>query len=237
VRTMCGSRTGGRSLPCVMSDWQRCVDWFLAKYCRCRLCLDSCWCRWRTSAKGRCRWGLQVWSRQVGFVWGTRWPVGSSAGRMVAWTARWSHGRFLVEPQNQGRDGTTWEPSHEWRLAQATPNSRGLQWFSRKPLGYSVEPQNRGRRLDEEVWPTQAGSTAQEGRSDRLGQSDCLGRSNRPGGRSDCPGRWRRDASKRRTRVGIARLASRLSRLRSPGIHPMKKIWRLPNSPLRGLYP
>jgi hypothetical protein len=26
LRTMCGSRTGGWSLPCVMSDWQRCVD-------------------------------------------------------------------------------------------------------------------------------------------------------------------------------------------------------------------
>jgi hypothetical protein len=40
MRTMCGSRTGGWLLPCVMSDWQRCVDWFLAKYCRCRLRLD-----------------------------------------------------------------------------------------------------------------------------------------------------------------------------------------------------
>jgi hypothetical protein len=60
---------------------------------------------------------------------------------------------FLVEPQNQGRAGTTWEPSHEWRLAEATPSSRGLQWFTRKSLGYSVEPQNRGRRLDEEVRP------------------------------------------------------------------------------------
>jgi hypothetical protein len=58
VRTMCGSRTGGWSLPCVMSDWQHCVDWFLAKYCRCRLRLDWCWCRWRTSVKGRRRWGL-----------------------------------------------------------------------------------------------------------------------------------------------------------------------------------
>jgi hypothetical protein len=27
---------------------------------------------------------------------------------------------FLVEPQNQGRAGTMWEPSHEWRLAEAT---------------------------------------------------------------------------------------------------------------------
>jgi hypothetical protein len=56
VRTMCGSRTGGWSLPCVRSDWQCYVDWFLAKYCRCRLRLDWCWCKWRTSAKGRRRW-------------------------------------------------------------------------------------------------------------------------------------------------------------------------------------
>jgi hypothetical protein len=90
LRIMCGSRAGGWSLPGVISDWQRCVDWFLAKYCRCRLRLDSCWCRWRTSAKGCCWWGLQVWRRQVGFVRGTRWPVGSSADRMVARTTRWS---------------------------------------------------------------------------------------------------------------------------------------------------
>jgi hypothetical protein len=89
LRTMCGSRTGGGSLPCVMSDWQRCVDWFLAKYCRCKLRLDWCCCRWKASAKGHHQWGLQVWRRQVGFVRGTRWPAGSSAGRMVAWTARW----------------------------------------------------------------------------------------------------------------------------------------------------
>jgi hypothetical protein len=56
LRTMCGSRTGGWSLPCVMSDLQRCVDWFLAKYCKCRLRLDWCWCRWITSAKSRRRW-------------------------------------------------------------------------------------------------------------------------------------------------------------------------------------
>jgi hypothetical protein len=27
-----------------------------------------------------------------------------------------------------------WEPSHEWRLAEATPSSQGFQWFTRKPL-------------------------------------------------------------------------------------------------------
>jgi hypothetical protein len=58
---------------------------------------------------------------------------------------------------------------------------------------------------------TQAASTAQEGRSDRLGWS------NRPGGRSDHPGRSRREASKRRTHVGIVRLASRLSKVAVAG--------------------
>jgi hypothetical protein len=53
----------------------------------------------------------------------------------------------------------------------------------------------------------QAGSTAQEGQSDRLGRSDCPGRSNRLGGRSDRLGRWRRDASKRRTRVEAKQVA------------------------------
>jgi hypothetical protein len=33
---------------------------------------------------------------------------------------------FLVEPQNQGGAGTTWEPSHELRLAEATPSSQGF---------------------------------------------------------------------------------------------------------------
>jgi hypothetical protein len=131
---------------------------------------------------------------------------------------------FLVEPQNQGRAGTTWEPSHLWRLAEATPSSRGLQWFTRKPLGYSVEPQNRGRRLDEEVRPPRPVQPPRRGGQTAWGRSDCLGRSNRPRGQSDRPGRRRRDASKRRTRVGITRLASRLSRLRSPGICLMKKF-------------
>jgi hypothetical protein len=78
-----------------MSDWQHGVDWLLAKYCRCRLRLDWWWCRWRTSTKGRCRWGLQVWRRQVVLVRGTRWPAGSSVGRMVARTARRSREWFL----------------------------------------------------------------------------------------------------------------------------------------------
>jgi hypothetical protein len=63
---------------------------------------------------------------------------------------------FLVEPQNQGRAGTSWEPSHEWRLAEATSSSRGLRWFTRKSSGYSAEPQSRGRRPGVAVWPKPA---------------------------------------------------------------------------------
>jgi hypothetical protein len=173
---MCGSRTGGWSLPGVMSDWQHCVDWLLAKYCRCRLRLDWCWCRWRTSAKCRHRWGLSVWRRQVGLIEG---PDCQWSQVRAAW---WKELRdevvngFLVESKNQGRAGTTWEPSHEWRLAEATPSSRGLQWFTRKLLGYSVDPQNRGRRLDQEVWPPRpvqpprrGGQTAWAGQIARAG--------------------------------------------------------------------
>jgi hypothetical protein len=103
LKTMCGSRTSGWLLPGVMSDWQHCVDWFLAKYYRCRLWLDWCWCRWRTSAKGHYLWGLQVWRRQVGLVRGTWWLAGSSAGHMVARTTRWSHGRFLGKNDKNGK--------------------------------------------------------------------------------------------------------------------------------------
>jgi hypothetical protein len=52
--SLCGSRTGGWSLPDVMSDWQCCVYWLLAMYCSCRLRLDWWWCRWRTSGHCLC---------------------------------------------------------------------------------------------------------------------------------------------------------------------------------------
>jgi hypothetical protein len=41
-------------------------------------------------------WGLRGVERQVGSARGTRWPAGSSAGRMVARKARQSRGHELV---------------------------------------------------------------------------------------------------------------------------------------------
>jgi hypothetical protein len=57
---------------------------------------------------------------------------------------------FLVEPENQGRTGTKWELSHEWRLAEATPSSQGFQAFTRKPLGSLVDQQSQDRRTEDD---------------------------------------------------------------------------------------
>jgi hypothetical protein len=164
LRARCGLGTSGWSLPGVMSDWQHGVDWFLAKYCRCRLWLDWCWCRWRTSAKVRCRWGLQVWRRVL--VRGTRWLAGSSAIRMVERTAIWSHGRFLgwASKPRSSRDYVGAE--HEWWLAEATLSSRGFRWFTRKPLGSLVDPQGKTKEPKTEVQQHQTGLTGGY-RSDR----------------------------------------------------------------------
>jgi hypothetical protein len=142
MRTMCGSRTGGWSLPSVMSDWQHCVDWFLAKYYRCRLRFDSCWCKWRTSAKGRCRWGLQVWRRQVGLLRGTRWPAGSSVGRMVArttrwswWTVSWLSHKTKVEPGLRGSQVLSgdWRRLHQVRgICGGSPENHRTTRLSHK---------------------------------------------------------------------------------------------------------
>jgi hypothetical protein len=50
-------------------------------------------------------------------------------------------------------------------------------------------------------------------------------------------GSARREASKRMTRVGIARLALRLREGRSPDIHPMVLQRHIPKVPLVGVYP
>jgi hypothetical protein len=174
LRRMCGSRTGGWSLPSVMSDWQRCVDWFSAKYCSCRLRLDWCWCRWRTSAKGHCRWGLQVWRGQVGFVWGTRWPAESSAGRMVAWTARWSHGRFIGRA-SQLKSSRDYVGAESWVvIGGGYIEFAGFLVVHQKTtrfLGSSTKPRpkNRRRRCSsiEPVWPVGTDLTGEEHRSNR----------------------------------------------------------------------
>jgi hypothetical protein len=108
---------------------------------------------WRSIAGAGCglicigageKWAQKVYAlqvlrgveRQVGLTRGTRWPAGSSAGRMVARKARRS--RRSEPVQGSGSAGV---------------RTRGLLRFTRKPSGYLVEPQNQywrlgGRRRD-----------------------------------------------------------------------------------------
>jgi hypothetical protein len=72
-------------------------------------------------------------------------PHGAMNTKIKSWTVSW------LSQQNQGRAGTTWEPSHEWRLPEATPSSRGFRWFTTKPLGSLVDPHSHDRRTEDGV--------------------------------------------------------------------------------------
>jgi hypothetical protein len=130
--------------------------------------------------------GLRGVERQVGLTRGTRWPAGSSAGRMVARKARRSRRSEPVQ-------GSGSQLKFARGVCGGSPQNRP---------GYSVEPQNQDWRLD---------------------------------GRRLDPAR--QEASKRRTPVGNARLASRLRERWSPGIRPMVLQRHIPKVPLVGVYP
>jgi hypothetical protein len=74
---------------------------------------------------------------------------------------------FLVELQNQGRTETTWESSNEWRLAEATPSSRGFQWFTRKPLVPWLIHKAKTEEPKMKVQQHRTGLTGGSDRSDR----------------------------------------------------------------------
>jgi hypothetical protein len=157
-------------------------------------------------------------------MWGSRTGRQRSQVR-PAWWQEWQDevmDGFLVKPQNQGRAGTTWEPSHEWRLAEATPSLRSFRWFTRKPLGSLVDPQSQGRRTEDGVavapdrsdrwvwlvWPVVTGLTGEVSDwSDRWLPVWSMRCTSLTSVRRRSP-----ETSKWRTRVGIARLASRLSK-------------------------
>jgi hypothetical protein len=115
--------------------------------------------------------------------------------RMVARTAGRSRGRFLGRA-SKPRSSRDYVGAESW--VEIGGGYTEFAVFAVVHQNYSVEPQNRGRRLDEEVRPPRPVQPLMRG-----GQTA-----------PDRPGRWCREASKRRTHVGIARLASRLSRLR-----------------------
>jgi hypothetical protein len=138
-------------------------------------------------------------------------PHGGKNSGTKSWTVSWLSLKTKVEP---GLCGSRVMSGDWWRLHRVRwvcSGSPENHWITR--LSHKIEDEDSTRRCG---YPGQSNRPRGAVRSP--------GRSNRPGGRSNRPGRCRREASKRRTCVGIARLASRLSRLRSLGIRPMEKI-------------
>jgi hypothetical protein len=95
-------------------------------------------------------------------------------------------------------------------LAKATSSSRGFRWFTRKPIGSLVDSQSQDRR-------TEDGDAAAPDRSDWWVSPVGTGLT---GVRRCSP-----ETSKRRTRVSIARLASRLSKFAVAG-HPSDGVMK-----------
>jgi hypothetical protein len=89
------------------------------------------------------------------------WPHGGMDNKMKVMDG------FLVEPENQGQAGTTWEPSHEWRLAEATPSSRGFWGFTRKPLVPWLIHKAKTEEPKTEMQQLQTGLTSGSDRSNR----------------------------------------------------------------------
>jgi hypothetical protein len=127
-------------------------------------------------------------------------PHGGKNSGTKSWTVSWLSLKTKVEPGLCGsrvmsgdwrrlhrvRGVCSGSPENHWvtRLSHKTEAEDSTRRCAPRP----VQPPRRGGQI------ARAGLTAQ-------------------GGRSDHPGPWHRDASKQRTRVGITRPASRLSRI------------------------
>jgi hypothetical protein len=153
----------GRSL--VMSDWQRCVDWLLVKYCRRKLRLDWCWCRWRTSAKGLCQWASRCGETSR---LGSRDPAasgikcglhGGKNNKMKSCAVPWLGLKAKTEP------GRSWGPSHEWDWCGGHTKPMGFAVVHHKTtgfLGWATKP-----KLKTEVLQHQVGLTGRSDQYDR----------------------------------------------------------------------
>jgi hypothetical protein len=75
--------------------------------------------------QGLCLAGPRGVERQVGSARVTRWPAGSSAGRMVAKKARQSRGQELVQ-------GSSSRPESARGVCGGSPQNRRVTWLSHK---------------------------------------------------------------------------------------------------------
>jgi hypothetical protein len=94
--------------------------------------------------------GLRGVKRQVGLTQGTRWPVGSSAGRMVVRKARLSRGQEPVQ-------GSGSQPKFARGVCDGSPENRRVTWLSHKTktggsAGEDGIPARREALMPADVW-------------------------------------------------------------------------------------
>jgi hypothetical protein len=134
-------------------------------------------------------------------------PHGGKNSGTKSWMVSWLSLKTKVEP---GRHGSRvmsgdWRRLHRVRgVCSGSPENHWVTWLIYK--------------IDEEVRPPRPVQPPKTG-SQTAWASLTAHLTAQRGGRSDRPGHCRREASKRRTRIGIARLASSLSKVAVAG-HP-----------------
>jgi hypothetical protein len=118
-------------------------------------------------------------------------PHGGKNSETKSWTVSWLSLKTKVEPGQCGSRVMSDSPENHW-VTRLSPKTEAEDSTRRCGHPCRVQP------------PMSGGLTAWASLTTQ-------------GGRSDCLGRCRREASKRRTHVGIARLASRLSKVAIAG--------------------
>jgi hypothetical protein len=103
--------------------------------------------------------GLREVERQVGLTRGTRWPAGSSVGRMMARKARRSHRLELVQGS-----GSLPESAHG--VCGGSPQNRRVTWLSHKTKTGGSAGRDGIRALREASMPADAWQD----------REDCVGR-------------------------------------------------------------
>jgi hypothetical protein len=130
-------------------------------------------------------------------------PHGGMNNKMKSWTVSWFSLKTKVEPGQRGSQVMSgdWQRLHRVRrVSGGSPENYWVPWLI-----------SQDRR-------TEDGAAAVPDRSNRWVPVRPVGSTGLTGVRRLSP-----ETSKRRTRVGIAWLASRLRRVRSPGIRSMVK--------------
>jgi hypothetical protein len=90
--------------------------------------------------------GLRGVERQVGLARGTRWPAGSTTGRMVARKERRSHGQEPVQ-------GSSSRPESALEVCGGSPQNRRVTRLSHKTKIGSLADENRIRARREASMP------------------------------------------------------------------------------------